>query len=260
MVETVLVRLHRQGRLIVSRSGQVTLTDRSAYAPIETALIAAAGPKGRSTVGELRRAVGSSPAVRRIGEQLAEQGLMYRPELQRRAVLAHRLLSVTLVLVAALGVSLVVRYGSELADGRTSPPLFLAFLVLLPVGLVWRHRVTPDRRRITPEGINRLRCLRPVWWPRVLGDGSLKVAKAMALELSAIALGSPRAAEDSGLRTALADGHGSTSSGESACGASGTLHATCGSSSCGTSSSEGNSSSSCGSSCSSSSCGGSSCS
>ncbi|MFE4603417.1 TIGR04222 domain-containing membrane protein, partial [Kitasatospora indigofera] len=113
VVDTVLVRMHQEGRVIVSRSGLVTVTSNTAYDEVEAALLVAAGDLRQRDLPGLRRAVMTSDAVQRIGDRLAAHGLMLDPALLRRARSARRLLW---LVVLAIPVSTVV--GSILAAGR----------------------------------------------------------------------------------------------------------------------------------------------
>ncbi|MFJ8044380.1 TIGR04222 domain-containing membrane protein [Kitasatospora sp. NPDC096147] len=257
VVDTVIVRMQREGRLIVSRSGRVTITNRNAQDAVEATLIAAAGSSGRTELSTLRRELARSEHVQRIGDGLAARGLMRRPDLHRKARTARRLFWFVQLLVIGLGVLAAVGWlGLSAAEqgARTAP--FFPFLGLLLVGLFWLAVSKPERARITPAGVRQLDLIRTgsPWQPHeaAMAGG--------AVLLGAVALEGVGALDDSQLRDAMeaeelaararAASSGSTSSSDS--GAS----TWCSSSDPGSSSSCGSSSSSCGSS--SSSCGSSS--
>ena len=65
VVDTVLVRMHQEGRAIVSRGGLVTITSTKTYDDVEAALIVAAGDLRQRDLIGLRRAAmtaGAQPA------------------------------------------------------------------------------------------------------------------------------------------------------------------------------------------------------
>ncbi|MFJ9518752.1 TIGR04222 domain-containing membrane protein [Kitasatospora sp. NPDC101801] len=157
VADTVLARMEQEGRLIVPRFGQATLTDRTSHDPVEADLIRVVGPSGRAHPATLRRAVLTSHQLGRIDRRLTDRGLLHEPRRLRAARRAHRLLIGALGLAAALAVTAVVR--RLLAPGEGLLPL-LAFLVLLPAGLLHRHRTAPGRGRLTRAGREQLEHLR----------------------------------------------------------------------------------------------------
>ncbi|MFD0569780.1 TIGR04222 domain-containing membrane protein [Kitasatospora gansuensis] len=140
MADTVIARMEQEGRLIVPRSGQATLTDRTSHEPIEADLIRVVGPTGRAHLATLRRAVLTSRHLHRIDRRLTDRGLLHQPRQQRSALRANRLLLGALGVGAALGAVAVTRRLLTPGDGLL--PL-LAFLVLLPAGLLWQCRTAP---------------------------------------------------------------------------------------------------------------------
>ncbi|KQV20564.1 MULTISPECIES: TIGR04222 domain-containing membrane protein [unclassified Kitasatospora] len=157
VADTVLARMEQEGRLIVPRTGQATLTDRTSHDPVEADLIRVVGPTGRAHPATLRRAVLTSRHLRLIDRRLTDRGLLHRPRQQRAAVRANLLLLGAVGLGAALGAVAVTR--RLLAPGDGLLPL-LAFLVLLPAGLLWQRRTSPGRGRITRAGHEQLEHLR----------------------------------------------------------------------------------------------------
>ncbi|MGW2398235.1 TIGR04222 domain-containing membrane protein [Kitasatospora sp. NPDC001664] len=273
VVDTVIVRMQQEGRLIVSRSGQVTVTDRNARDAVEAVLITVAGSSGRTDLSTVRRELARSEHVQRIGDGLAARGLMRRPDLFRKAMGARRLFWFVQLVVIGLGVLAAIDWlGLSAAEQGSRSAPFFPFLGLLMVGLFWLAVSKPERARITPAGVRQLELIRTgsPWQPHdaaVFGG---------ALLLGAVAVDGLDSLEDLELRQALAaqqamtrtsttsSGSSSDSSGYVWCSSSSpdTPSSSCGSSSssCGSSSSNScgsSSSSSCGSS-SSSSCGSSS--
>lgn len=157
VADTVLARMEQEGRLIVPSFGQATLTDRTSHDPVEADLIRVVGPSGRAHPATLRRAVLTSRQLGRIDQRLTDRGLLHEPRRLRTSRRAHRLLIGALGLAAALAVTAVVR--RLLAPGDGLLPL-LAFLVLLPAGLLHRHLTAPGRGRLTRAGREQLEHLR----------------------------------------------------------------------------------------------------
>ena len=276
VVDTVLVRMHQEGRVIVSRGGLVTVTADRAYDEVEAALIAAAGDLRQRDLVGLRRATMTSDAVQQIGNRLADHGLMRDPARLRRVRTARRLVWLTMF---AIAVSTVVGIAATQGRPDAERPSLAAALGLVGLGVVLLLMSTVRRGRITPAGRRQLSLMTQggPWRPRHgVGVASGLLLGAVALEgvtsglpddelqeamVAAAVTRPPVGAGSSG-----GDGGGSSCSSSSAswCGFSdsgsgGGSGSSCGSSGCGSSSSCGSSSgsSSCGSS-SSSSCGSSS--
>ncbi|MFC8451187.1 TIGR04222 domain-containing membrane protein [Kitasatospora sp. NPDC057223] len=275
VVDTVLVRMHQEGRVIVSRGGLVTVTAGKTYDDVEAALITAAGDLRQRDLVGLRRTTMTSDAVQQIGNRLADHGLMRDPGRLRRARRARRLVWLTmLAVVVSTAVGLVVTHDRPEADR----PSIAGALGLVALGLVFLLVSRVRKGRITPAGKRQLSLMTQggPWKPRHgVGIASSLLLGAVALE--GIGSGLP----DQELQEAMlaasvtrppvgvggssgSDGGASSCSSSSAswCGFSdsgsgGGSGSGCGSSGCGSSSSCGSGSSSCGSS-SSSSCGSSS--
>ncbi|WP_344447829.1 TIGR04222 domain-containing membrane protein, partial [Kitasatospora nipponensis] len=157
VADTVVVRMQQEGRLIVSRSGQVTVTDRNARDVVEAVLITAAGASGRVELSTLRRTVSRSEHVQRIGDGLAARGLMRRPDLYRKAVNARKLLWFAEFAVIVLGVvSAFQWFGASVSEQGTEVAPFFPFLGLLLIGVFWLAATRPERSRITPAGVRQL--------------------------------------------------------------------------------------------------------
>ncbi|MDH6125898.1 TIGR04222 domain-containing membrane protein [Kitasatospora sp. GP82] len=201
--EVVIVRMQQEGRLIVSRDGTATVTDPQPRDPAEAVLIEAAGPGGQCELALLRTAVMRSPEIQRIGDHLAERGLMRRPELYRSAVRARRLLQLALLAALALGVVASISWMSRpWWEQDTSTPPFFPFLALLLVGAAWSRSARPGRSRVTPAGVRQLSLMKQgssAWLPYV------GVGAATALVLGEVALEGVEALEDEDLREALSD-------------------------------------------------------
>ncbi|MEV7602340.1 TIGR04222 domain-containing membrane protein [Kitasatospora sp. NPDC089797] len=286
VVDTALVRMHLSEQAVVNRAGLLTLTGARPYDTVDQAVHDAVGTGRSRELGPLRRTVMGSAAVREIGDRLADRGLMRRPELLRRAVVARRLLwlAVLDVLLFA-GLALLVDGNDPLHD---RPDLRIPALLLV-VGAVALATGFRADGRVTPAGQRQLALLRGAgpWTPsagvspRLTGGallgavalGGLAAASLDDPELEAALLAATaeeevaRQASSSFLSSSSASSSSASSSGGSSCGAvhdagsSHHHHSSCGSShhsSCGSShsSSCGSSHSGCGSSCGSG-CGGS---
>ncbi|MGK4580654.1 TIGR04222 domain-containing membrane protein [Kitasatospora sp. HPMI-4] len=202
VAEVVIVRMQQEGRLIVSRDGLATVTDAEPTDPAEAVLIGAAGPGRQRELAVLRRAVMRSAEIQRIGDRLAERGLMRRPELYRAAVRARRFLQLSLLTTLVLTVLTTALWASQPGTARdTSTPPFFAFLGLLLLGAVWLTATKPGSDRVTPAGLRQLSLMKTgssPWRPAVVGAGV-----ATAVVLGALALEGVESLEDEELRRAL---------------------------------------------------------
>ncbi|PBC77340.1 uncharacterized protein (TIGR04222 family) [Streptomyces sp. TLI_235] len=274
---TALIRMQQEGRVIVSRSGTVTVTDPQPRDAVEAALIEAAGPGRQQDAHVLRLAVARSAAVQEIGDRLAERGLMRRPDRHRALVRARIVFGLALLATVALGVFAMVDWaGRSFEDRYTGAPPVLPFAILLIVGVIFLVATRPDKGRVTPAGRRQLSMMKEggAWrpWDVAAPAAALAVLGALALDgteildeetraaLMARQLAATYALNSASGSTAVwcgssSDGGSSSSCGSSSCGSS---SGSCGSSggSCSSGSSCGGGSS-CGSSCGGGGCGGS---
>lgn len=249
VVDAVIVRMQQEGRLIVSRSGWVTITDRSPRDAVEAVLITSAGSYGRAELSTLRREMVRSQHIQRIGDGLADRGLMRRPELYRKAMTARKVLWFAQLAVIVLGAMAAFDWaGLSISEQGTRVPPFFPFLGLLLVGLFWLAATRPERARISPAGVRQLELMRTGARPWEPHDLALVGGGAM---LGMLALDGVYSLQDEELRAALMTRPltTSSSSGSSSSGDSGSPAVWCSSGDSGSSSSCGSSgSSSCGSS------------
>jgi len=292
-VDTALVRMEREGRVVVSRARRVTVTDDRTSDPVERVLVTAAGGRTGRDLSVLRTSVAGSPEVQRIGDGLAARGLMRHPVALRNARRARRLVVLALLAAIALGTVSTVQWAGA-ADRDTTAPPFIPFFPLVLFTVLFLAVTRVPRARITPAGRRQLLLVRGSvpWRPREVHAAHAELVGAFALDGTA-ALRKPehRALRDAltgpyaSTRTRMGGGRSGTGGGaefaggagaataawcgaspSSSCGSSGghsggSSHHSCGggsSHSCGSSSSScGSSSSSCGSSCGGGGCGGS---
>ncbi|MFF7725538.1 TIGR04222 domain-containing membrane protein [Streptomyces sp. NPDC008001] len=151
---TALVAMRLDGRLIVSRSGTVTVTDPHPRNAVEAAIIDAAGPTRQRPLRDLARSVRTSEAIRAIGARLDRAGLLHRPVglHQYRELSASRAFH-GWMLVAALVVGVVTVPLTAKTTGSGGVWSLLAFLLLLALGsaAVIRYR-DPDTGRSRADG------------------------------------------------------------------------------------------------------------
>ncbi|MET8540948.1 TIGR04222 domain-containing membrane protein [Kitasatospora sp. NPDC004799] len=159
VVDTSLVRSHLAERLVVSRDGRVTVTLRSwDHRPTDLVDTVVLGRAERSRSGRyryVRREAMRHPAVKAVGTELAERGLVHHVDRLQPARTARRFLSWSLLLVA-LAVVLAVL----LDAGRADRPAVATALALLAAGLVTLPATRPPREPLTPAGRRRLAALR----------------------------------------------------------------------------------------------------
>ncbi|MGW4895441.1 TIGR04222 domain-containing membrane protein [Kitasatospora sp. NPDC004240] len=144
--DTALVRMHKTGRVIVSRSGLITWTGVEPYDEVEAAIVEAVGPERRRELKAVRRDVMRSAAVQRIGDGLAGRGLMRNPVGLERARKARGLIWLTSPLVALFTVAGFLM-GGDRPDLMMAAILFSAPLVAVPSLRVPKSRITPAGRR-----------------------------------------------------------------------------------------------------------------
>ncbi|GLW52581.1 TIGR04222 domain-containing membrane protein [Kitasatospora phosalacinea] len=294
VVDTALVRMEREGRVVVSRARRVTVTSDRTSDPVERVLVTAVGGRAGRDLSVLRSSVVGSPEVQRIGDGLAARGLLRHPAALRAAWRARKLVVLALLVTLVLGVVSTVQWLDGPDRDSSAPPVF-PYGVLVLFTVVSLVATRPAKSRITPAGRRQLQLVRgsTPWRPREVAAGQAGHAEligAFALDGTQALRGS----EHRALREALtgpysatrparssrgsgADGTTGLATGAAAawCGASpasscgssggssgghGSSHHSCGGSSshsCGGSSSScGGSSSSCGSSCGGGGCGG----
>ncbi|MER7517921.1 TIGR04222 domain-containing membrane protein [Streptomyces sp. NPDC126499] len=99
-----LVALHRSGRVLLARTGWVTVVDATGGRDdLERAVLGAIGPTGQARIREVRPRVAGAESVRALGDGLVTRGLAL-PEAERRATAAGaRGVRVAFLLTLALG-------------------------------------------------------------------------------------------------------------------------------------------------------------
>ncbi|GAA2100421.1 hypothetical protein GCM10009759_33250 [Kitasatospora saccharophila] len=283
-VDTALVRMEREGRVVVSRARRVTVTDDRTSDPVERVLVTAVGGRAGRDLSVLRASVTGSPEVQRIGDGLAARGLMRHPTALRNARRARRLVLLALLVAIVLGTVSTVQWAGSADRDTTAPPFIPYFLLVLLTVIVLIATHLP-KSRITPAGRRQLLLVRGSvpWRPREVAAEHAELVGAFALD-GAAAL---RRSEHRALRDALTGPDATTRSSRSSrssgsdggaeyaagagaaawCGTAssssgghsgGSSHHSCGGSSshsCGSSSHSCGSSSSCGSSCGGGGCG-----
>ncbi|MER6361172.1 TIGR04222 domain-containing membrane protein [Kitasatospora sp. NPDC001527] len=185
--DTALVRMHRAGHVVVSRSRLVTLTTDSPYDRVEREIVDAIGPSRSRDLGSLRVAVMRSPSVQAIGDELAARGLLRNPAALRRARTANRSIWLALLLTVAVTAAAYLLDSDE--PGRDHPALWIP-VVLLGFGLVSLLTTRSPQERITPAGRRQIGLMDggSPWRPR---HGARNADSAL---LGAIALGGLAAA------------------------------------------------------------------
>ncbi|MER5640112.1 TIGR04222 domain-containing membrane protein [Kitasatospora sp. NPDC002227] len=207
VADTVIVRMQQEGRLVVSRDRQATVTDGQPRDEIEAVLIGTAGPGRRERLDVLRAKMMRSEHVQLIGDRLADRGLMRRPTLIRRVVAARWCLVAALLVTLVLGVLATVHWVDAPGQGTSTPPVF-AFTGLFLLGLFWYAASGPGSGRITPAGLRQLTLMRQgaPWRPTLALTGGAALAAITAEEavsLGRMALKGPDSLTDASLRAAL---------------------------------------------------------
>ncbi|MGW6916708.1 TIGR04222 domain-containing membrane protein [Kitasatospora sp. NPDC054939] len=217
VVDTAVVRAHKTGRVIVSRSGLVTWTGQPPVDAVETAVRDAMGLEKSRDLKSLRREVMRTPAVQEIGDRLADRGLLRNPVGLQRARDARKPLWAVVIGVPALSL-LAFLVGGE-------RPAVFAPVVIVAVALISLAVLRVPKGRITPAGRTQLGLVTTgssPWRPKA-GAG---VDATTGMMLGAIALtGIEAGLDDQELQQALAEAEqakalagGATSTGTSCSG------------------------------------------
>lgn len=84
VADVLLTGMHRDGRVVVSSLGQVTLTSRAVVRPLENAVVDIFGVRRSAGLATLRGELMRHRDVQALGNRLAAQGLLVRPALEQR--------------------------------------------------------------------------------------------------------------------------------------------------------------------------------
>ncbi|MFJ1793975.1 TIGR04222 domain-containing membrane protein [Kitasatospora griseola] len=182
-VDTALVRMEREGRVVISRAQRVTVTDAAPRDAVETVLITAVGGRTGRDLSVLRASVLGNPDVQRIGDALAARGLLRRPAALKAAWRARRLVVLALVVTLVLGTAATVRWLSEPERDASTPPFF-AFGALAVIAVVHLVVGRPPKARITPAGERQLQLMHgsSPWRPREVDRKHAALVGAFALD------------------------------------------------------------------------------
>ncbi|MFC8716929.1 TIGR04222 domain-containing membrane protein [Kitasatospora sp. NPDC057198] len=200
VVDTALVRMEREGRVVVSRARRVTVTDDRTHDPVERVLVTAAGGRAGRDLSVLRTSVAGSPEVQRIGDALAARGLMRHPVALRNARRGRRLVVLALLAAVVLGTVSTVQWAGA-ADRDTTAPPFIPFFPLVLFTVIFLIATRVPKARITPAGRRQLLLVRGnvPWRPREVHAAHAELVGAFALDGTAAL----RRSEHRALRDAL---------------------------------------------------------
>jgi uncharacterized protein (TIGR04222 family) len=226
VAEVVIAELTDSGALRVDSSGRLSTADRAALAAspalAQHGIMAAGIPDGLKT-SDLRRQLKADPGVRAIGDTLRAAALAV-PGPRIRAL---RL--VTVVLLAALLVTGILRLHEGTANHRPTGDLTALFAASIIVGLVLLMKVVGTPPRSTLLGAAYLRRLRKAQQRPGFAAGMAVVGAAALFDVALLGFA---AVPDADLRGALLAGMPS-SSGGSSCSGGGCGGGGCGGGGCG---------------------------
>ncbi|WP_437050445.1 TIGR04222 domain-containing membrane protein [Streptomyces sp. enrichment culture] len=153
VVDLTLVSMVRRRRLLLARTGWVTVVDPRGRDEMERSVVGAIGPGGQSRIAPVRSAAAAADAVSGLAERLVGTGLAV-PEGGRGGVAAAvRQVRLAAVAVCALGVTAV-----SLPVPSDVPRHLVALWFTLPLALALgclamaRMEVHPYTRRASPAG------------------------------------------------------------------------------------------------------------
>ncbi|WP_033212615.1 TIGR04222 domain-containing membrane protein [Kitasatospora phosalacinea] len=183
VADTALVRMEREGRVVVSRARRVTVTADRTSDPVERVLVTAVGGRAGRDLSVLRACVMGSPEVQKIGDGLAARGLLRDPAALRAAWRARRLLVLALLTTLVLGAVSTSRWLNGPEWESTVPPFF-PYGVLVLFTLVSLAATSPGKNRITPAGLRQLELVRGSvpWRPREVEAAHAELVGAFALD------------------------------------------------------------------------------
>ncbi|MEU9256352.1 TIGR04222 domain-containing membrane protein [Streptomyces sp. NPDC048270] len=154
VAHTVLVAMQRDGRLHISRDGNVSRVPGAPRNAVEGKIVGALRYGGVVTAERLCRLVMRSRAVRDIGTALVRAGLLVEPTVRTRIARCRRI-------VAALLLVLVVAGFPAVGDRTAGAPATVGLLLLMSIAvIVFLVRTSTRRLWCTTAGAERLASLR----------------------------------------------------------------------------------------------------
>ncbi|GDY57326.1 hypothetical protein SVIO_079490 [Streptomyces violaceusniger] len=254
VADTVISAMYADGRLAIGDPGVVSVRQPVARGPVEEELLRLCAISPHGGLNWLRRELMRSPAVQAIGDQLAERGLMVRPDALR---FWHGLARLQVGLCFA-GTFLGIAMAVNITDSdelplilKIAPALFIGFLVGGICAGAGKRRLTgtgqralATYRRDSGVGIRRARSVgHPATVPvavvvaltgaAALADDPLLRAQLLDAQKVPAASGSATDPSSSGSSGPLDSGGGSWCGGGGGRGGSGCGGSSCGGSSCG---------------------------
>ncbi len=193
VADLTLLTMHADRRLLLAHTGWATVVTPHGHNALERAVIAAAGPEGRSRTSAVRAAVTAADTVRALADRLTASGLAVPAPLRHAVRHGVRAVRAASALILALGAAAAFALPQE-PGGSTSVALWFSLPLLLTLGClaIARFEVRPYTQWASTEGRIRLRALR--------GDAPGDDRRAL---LTAVAVSGARAIPDPRLRTAL---------------------------------------------------------
>ncbi|WBB62279.1 TIGR04222 domain-containing membrane protein [Streptomyces sp. WMMC500] len=150
VVDVTLVSLARERRLLLAHTGWATVVESEGRDPVESAVIAAAGPGGQSTIPAIRAAACSADALRDLDDGLAAAGLAVPAPIRSavRAAVRHVRVAGVVVLGAGTAALALRAPAEEPIAGWFVLPLILVCGCLA----IARLEVGEYTRWATPDG------------------------------------------------------------------------------------------------------------
>ncbi|MEU3600284.1 TIGR04222 domain-containing membrane protein [Streptomyces sp. NPDC006798] len=151
VADTAFMRLHTDGMVTIARPGVIAprRADTTVAGEIPRVVLDTVRRAESGAIGALRKEVTTSPAVQRLGDDLAGRGLLIRPSRARDAV--NRWAGIQFV-VCTIGIPVSIGLVAFFHDSAAAPPL-IALPPLFFIGvLVARFSRTRARIRLSPEG------------------------------------------------------------------------------------------------------------
>ncbi|MFE0424589.1 TIGR04222 domain-containing membrane protein [Streptomyces sp. NPDC058953] len=159
VADTAIIRLHTDGMITVARPGVITpgRGDSTVSGEIPRTVLDTVRAADSGALGALRKEIATSPTVQRLGDDLADRGLLIRPSPARDRVVRW---ARTQQLIFALGIPVGFGLVAFFYDSAAALPL-IALPPLLIIGyLLAKHSGVRARMRLSPEGSSALRLYR----------------------------------------------------------------------------------------------------
>ncbi|MBB5119157.1 membrane protein [Streptomyces eurocidicus] len=143
VTDLTLVRMGRERRVLLARTGWATVVDPVGRDELERSLITAIGPDGQSPVPAVRAAHAAADAVRALADRLVEAGLAVPDPARTNVTAAVRQVRAACGLVVLTGAAAVLMVPPETHRGEAAAWFALPLLLTSACLLIARIEIHP---------------------------------------------------------------------------------------------------------------------